>query len=307
MAEPFFIVGAERSGTTLLRLMLDHHGALAVPHEFDFAAEALDDEGRVPDREALHAFLQGHASFRRSGLVLDDAREPADQLRDLLEQRRGDAERIGMSVHRHFPRLLHLWPEARFVHLLRDPRDVARSVVQMGWAGNSWAGVQPWIDAETAWDTLAERLPEGHAHELRYEDLVREPEAELARVCAFLGVAYDPGMLRYPEDSAYGPPDPALASRWQGRIDPDEQAWIEHRAGALLAARGYAPGPPRTPGPWTRLGLRLGDRLGRMRFRLGRYGPALVAEDVVSRRVGATAWQQKVRARMIAAAEERIR
>jgi hypothetical protein len=57
-------------------------------------------------------------------------------------------------VHRHYDRLLRLWPEARFIHLVRDPRDVASSCIGMGWAGNVWTGVTRWIEAERLWDEV---------------------------------------------------------------------------------------------------------------------------------------------------------
>ena len=56
-------------------------------------------------------------------------------------------------------RLTRIWPDARFIHLVRDPRDVARSVIPMGWAGNTWVGVERWMEAERLWDRVRSSLP----------------------------------------------------------------------------------------------------------------------------------------------------
>ena len=71
---PFFLVGSERSGTTLLRLMLDHHPTIAVPHEFEFAVTLVGDDGSLPEIGIYHSYLEGDNAFRRSGFsVLPNA------------------------------------------------------------------------------------------------------------------------------------------------------------------------------------------------------------------------------------------
>src|SRR4030095_2960604 len=71
----------------------------------------------------------------------------------------------GATCHKHFDRLLRIWPRARFVHLMRDGRDVARSCIGMGWSGNVWCGAQRWIDAEELWAGLAERIDPARRHD----------------------------------------------------------------------------------------------------------------------------------------------
>ncbi len=65
--EPVFMVGSERSGTTLLRLMLDHHPGIAFHFEFEFAVERLADDGTFPPIEAYHKWLRSERGFRGSG------------------------------------------------------------------------------------------------------------------------------------------------------------------------------------------------------------------------------------------------
>jgi hypothetical protein len=296
---PTFLVGAERSGTTLLRLMLDHHPRIAFLYEFDYAVTWLGDDGARPDLAAYHRALAQDRIFLSTKASVDPAL-PYDELVEGFLRRRLEGDRkelVGATVHHHFDRLLHLWPDARFVHLLRDPRDVARSCVAMGWAGNPWCGVERWIVAERTWEHLASRLEPSRIHELRYEDLVREPEATLRELCRALGVEYDPAMLRYPERSTYPPPDPASAEAWRRTMAPLDVRLVEARVGPLLVARGYAPSglPPLEVRAARRARLLLQDAVARRRARVARYGPRLVAADFLSRRLRLAGWQARVR------------
>src|SRR5262245_9167453 len=177
IAEPVFLVGAERSGSTLLRLMLDHHPEIAFEHEFDLAVDMVSDDGGLPPVEIYHGWVK---TVRGMEYRVDHALTYLELVKDFLGQKRaasGGKKYVGATVHHHFDRLQFLWPRARFIHLVRDPRDVARSVVEMGWAGNVYHGVDWWTAAEACWDSLASRLSPGQFLELRYEELVACPEA----------------------------------------------------------------------------------------------------------------------------------
>jgi hypothetical protein len=293
VAEPFFVVGSERSGTTLLRLMLAHHHAIECAPEFEFLVELVPDgpdEHRWPELARYREWLAESRIFRPHALAIDPALDYPALARSFLAQYGARTRKpvLGATCHKHFDRLLRLWPRARFVHLVRDGRDVARSCVGMGWAGNVWHAAERWIAAESLWDALAPRLAPGRVHELRYEDLVRTPERELERLCAFLGVEPDPGMLAYDRDSSYARPDPRLIGRWRTQLAPAELALLEARIGPLLCARGYEPSgvAPVHPGPLRRLALALADRAGRFRFRRERYGLAHVAASRLARLLG---------------------
>jgi hypothetical protein len=186
------------------------------------------------------------------------------------------------------------------IHIVRDPRAVAWSVVSMGWAGNSWSAVSSWVAIEESWNRMRERLPSSQRHDLRYEDLVVDPQRELERICAFLGVAYDDAMLSYPQDSTYAHPDPSSLDRWRSQLAPKGQHQVEAHVGRLLGERGYplSASGVISVGPIHRAWLRLEDRLGRSRFRWRRYGWKLYVQDALARRMGATAWRRRVAARV---------
>lgn len=195
--EPFFLVGSERSGTTLLRLMLAHHGQIECAPEFEFLVEEMPEDAGWPELDGYYRWLETNRIFRPHALAVDRALDYPALMKSFVAQycRRSAKPIHGATCHKHFDRLLRIWPKARFVHLLRDGRDVARSCIGMGWAGNVWHGAERWIAAEELWVSLASRVPAARRLELRYEDLIRDPEKELARTCAFLGTDYDAAML----------------------------------------------------------------------------------------------------------------
>jgi hypothetical protein len=299
---PVFLVGAERSGTTLLRLMLDSHPEVAFAAEMEFVVTHLPDSG-WPDMEEYVRQLRASRVFVDSGFSVNGRRSYCELMNSFLLQklrRGGPGKRVvGGTVHYCFDRLLRIWPEARFIHLVRDPRDVARSVVAMGWAGNAWAGAQQWIEAEQTWDEMKKTLPAQRYVELRFEDLVRNPEAALTRVCGLLEVPYSPRMMDYAENSSYERPNPGLVEQWKRKMPREDVRLVESRVGELLQARRYErsayPGLVVTPDLERR--LRRGDRLGKIRFGLRRYGVGNMAASFLSRRLRLKAVERAVRIR----------
>jgi len=296
--EPFFLVGSERSGTTLLRLMLAHHKHIECAPEFEFLVEEMPAESGWPALESYYEWLATNRIFVPYGFTVDRALDYPALTRSFLAQycKRSGKPIHGATCHKHFDRLLRIWPRARFVHLLRDGRDVARSCIGMGWAANVWHGAERWIRAEELWAALAPAVQPSRRLELRYEDLILSPEKELARVCAFLGTDYDAAMLDYSRDSSYERPDPKLIAQWKKKLAPAELALLEARIGPMLRARGYAESgvPAAEVGAWRRFRLGLGDRLGRFRFRRERYGLAHVLRSRIARTLGMNAWVRRL-------------
>jgi Sulfotransferase family len=285
---PVFLVGSERSGTTFLRLMLDHHPEIAFEKEFDFAVTEVSDTGQLP---SLHIYLEWLATVRGANYAIDPSLGYRELVNDFLRQKQasGGKPHVGATVHRNFDRLRFLWPDARYIHLVRDPRDVARSVVQKGWAGNIYQASDFWIQAENCWDSLVTHLTSDQAIEIHYEDLVMQTEAVLTEICRFVGVEYSEKMLEYPADAPqYPPPDPDLVAQWQTKLAPRDVAIVEVRTARLMESRGYARSGHPLPkiGPLRHELLLAGARLRSFHTRLAMYGPRVVAIDVLGRRLG---------------------
>jgi beta-1,4-mannosyltransferase len=217
-SEPIFIVGAPRSGTTLLAALLASHSRLECgpeTHFFDHLARVsthwLTRSSVWP--EPAVAFL---TSLRLNGERVHELFELGpDQLRAYLTRRRPSipamlealtvqrAEAAGKPrwVEKTPNHLLHLaeirrhYPSALIVRIVRDPRDAALSIRKLPWASRSvLANVALWQD----WDSASWRFfaRDPRTVSVRYEDLITQPEAELHRLCAAIGERFEPGMLQ---------------------------------------------------------------------------------------------------------------
>lgn len=212
---PFFIVGSGRSGTTLLRLVLSGHSRLHIPPETWFLLPLV---ARLPLTEPLSPaqvetaldIITGH--FRWPDLRLDAAALgaevralPSPRLAELVAPiyrallARAGKPRFGDKTPPYIgivPQLRSLYPGARFIHLIRDGRDVAISFVDAHFRGRAYHGAHfEWTRAVR--QGLAYRGTPHAAHilELRYEDLVRDLEGTVRHVCTFLGETFEPAML----------------------------------------------------------------------------------------------------------------
>jgi hypothetical protein len=290
-----FLVGSERSGTTLLRLMLDAHPKLAFRYEFELAVEAMPDDEHWPALEEYYEFLS-RVRFVDEPPAIDRALDYPALVRSFLEQKRLADRKpfVGAVVHKHFDRLLRIWPDAKFVHLVRDGRDVAHSCVAMGWYGNAWCAADRWLEAERLWDRVVARVPAERRIDVYYEDLVREPVAVLTQICELIGIDYHKAMLDYPKHSSYSAPTPKLASQWSKKLEPRMIQLVESRIAKLLVDRGYTTsGLPRIdPSLAERVALRIDNRLGVMRSRVRSLGPGLWLEHMLANRLGVPAWQK---------------
>lgn len=290
MNSPLFLVGSVRSGTTLLRLMLDHHPHIALNLESEFLVRKVSDEGRFPDVEAYREWLRRDRVFRHSRFSIDENLDFVQLVNDFLEQkrRRDGKEIVGATVHDDFHKLRWIWPRARYIYVVRDGRDVAASVVRMGWAGNPYVAADVWLRAEREWDTLRPLLEPDAWIEVRYEDLVADPSGVLARICAFIGVEFSERMFDYAAKTRYALPDPALSYQWKSGMRPIDVRRVEAKIGERLSQRGYALSgypPLAISGPMDRW-LRLQSRFRVLRFRAQRFGIRLTLQETLSRRLG---------------------
>jgi LPS sulfotransferase NodH len=274
---PVFVVGVARSGTTLLSAMLSAHSRLDCGPESRFFARyrhlsaaqrrhTLDPAtwpaGAVDYIDSL--CNQGHPIVELFGLSLEDVRtflerrEPslAAMLESLTVQH---AERAGKArwiekTPRHLrmlDTLRELWPAACVVRIVRDPRDVAISLAGMPFATDSVvANLVRVDDDDRASRDLIDADP--GAMTLRYEDLIADPEAELRRICDFIGEDYEPAMLdsrgsaaevaaehEWWKGSVSGPLTSARVGRWKTEMEPEAQHFAALHLAGYLREHGY--------------------------------------------------------------------
>lgn len=281
------IVGSPRSGTTLLRFMLDSHPEMAIPPETGFltfgkpwgrgdklrekffralinypkpVSAWLDFE--IPEEDFLAALKEinpftvsaGYRAFYR----LYAAR--------FGKSRWGDKTPLYCQGLNKIRRVL---PEARFIHVIRDGRDVALSLRKM-WFSPGWkieTQAVHWRNCVLAGRQAGVGRPD--YMEVRYEDLILRTRETLNRICTFIGLSYNEAMLSYylraperlmehkgrlsPDGTSLvtreqrlrqqarttQPPDPACVFAWKRTMSADEKVRFQRVAGDLLTDLGY--------------------------------------------------------------------
>lgn len=285
-----FVYGALRSGTTMFRLMLDTHPQIGNPGEMDFLFDYL-----TPDKSHGTGWrydldgLRSDRVFRAKDLSIPEGLSGLDLLDAFLSQikaRAGTAV-VSINLHRRIDRVFQVLPHARVLHMLRDPRDVARSSIQMGWAGTLYHGVAHWIETERAWDRGTAGVDPSQIFEFSYEALFQNIDETLHAVCDFLETEFDPQMLRYHENTTYAPPDASLTEQWKRKCHPAELAEVESRAGALMETRGYERSqPPISLSGLHKLRLGLRNKLYVWKFGMKRFGVITYLAEKLTRRLG---------------------
>ncbi len=302
LSDPIFLVGAERSGTTVLRVMLKHHPQITWCNEFEYSVDLIPNLKTLPSLDKYYEWLETHRIFQATGFTIDRSLNYEELVNSFLYQKRDRDGKpiVGATVHRHFDRLLQIWPNARFIHIIRDGRDVSRSSIGMGWAGNVWHGVNRWIEAEQLWEKMSKIIPPQRRIEVTYEGLIAEPVQTLTRLCDFIGVSYNPAMINYKNTSTYDLPDPKFIQQWRRKLSEYDIQLVESRIGKMLVERGYELSglPPITVTPAIAQRLRLQDWWYRAQFRLQRNGLSLFVSDYLSRKLGLAQWQKSVRLKL---------
>ncbi len=279
-----FIVGVARSGTTLLRLMLDAGPDISIPPETYFLLPFFRSPRPLSeiDGEEFTLTVTGFHPFADLGIAAASLHEAIARIRpfDLAEAARTVyrlyAERHGKcrigdktpAYGRWMERIEAVLPEARFIHVIRDGRDVALSLRQQWFApSQEMSGLaRHWADEVRAIEAVGSRCR--HVRVVRFEELVRDPRTTLQGLCAWLSLPYDAAMLgfhrtaadrlgevgdqRMPDGRvvtresrlarhslASSPPDESRAGAWRTTLSEAERRDFESVAGDLLAELGY--------------------------------------------------------------------
>lgn len=214
----FFVFGSPRSGTTLLAQNLTAHSRIEIPYETDFIVPAAFIFDRIKDpatgRPLLHGLLTASTAYKGGlGPYLD-----AGQLREIVDsadynlpgllnsiyariaakagkQLAGDKSPNDLQYIRIIMKQLREHQDIKFLHIVRDLRDVMVSIKQRGWTRDTDSYFpRMWSTVNLYLHELMRDTPERYLL-LRYEDLVRDPEQAFDAACSFLGMDFEPAML----------------------------------------------------------------------------------------------------------------
>lgn len=315
MSEPLqilFIVGMPRSGTKLLRDLLNRHPDVAIfpneSHFFPRMPALIEKHGDPRRRERfarLYAELEGTRFMRRiraDGISIerDDwfARIDGGGARDVLKAlfacyaAMTGRRIVGDKTPEYLtevPVLSGFFPHAKFVHIVRDPRDYVVSM-RKAWGKSLPRAAQRWKTSIRKFRHDVTRADVDWI-ELRYEDLVTSPREVLGRLCAFIGVPFHDAMLtleRPSENLGDTRGERSIVAsnfgKWRRELCERDTHRVERIAGALMAELGYQPeheAGDEDVSSWRLAAYRVRDGLSLVRFGLRRGGIAGAVTEAV--------------------------
>lgn len=269
---PIIVIGCARSGTTLLQLMIHAHRRLAMPAETRFVTHLFETQRQYGDlRDPANVDLVADAIVERKKSRLSDMGLDGPEVRARLhetpptlgsmigtvfqmfaekhgKQRWGDKR---PSYIRHVPRLMALFPDVQFVHIIRDGRDSISSLKNMPWFNRSFnSAVYRWKEALDVGAWASRELRPDQYFEFRYEDLVADPRTQLQALCEYLEEEFDEAMLEphkvdeVPDWKTWHPNtrrpvNKDAFERWRKDLTPNEIQLVEYAVGNHLTDHGY--------------------------------------------------------------------
>lgn len=270
---PIFIVSAPRSGSTLLRLILDAHPIIAVPSPtwlYDMVYPFLYSYGDLTIDENYKALAE---DIIESPLIKNWKIElSVEQIIDASRQRTFAGlyealHRIYADIHaknrwgEKSPRdsywideIRHDFSEAQFIHIVRDGRDMAIDIATSSAMvpSNPFSGAHIWLDYNRAILHSASSLNEKTYYRIRYEALCADPENELKKLCGYLCEDFDPRMLAHYEtqsaktwcslpnhQKAGCPITTEYCGMYLKRLRPNDRAFLNHVIHEMLTEFGY--------------------------------------------------------------------
>jgi Sulfotransferase family len=213
---PIFVVGSPRSGTTMLQLMLHAHPRIAIPPETRFLLAGYKRRGEwgdlreAPNRERLAAWITRGKGTNFRDLDLDPDAVAAEIVagpptlgsaigivfrayaRKFDKPRWGDKRPAYLL---NIGKLLHMFPDAQIINIIRDGRDCVASLKEQPWhRGGINEAISTWCRGSDAGRRALRTLPPDTYHQVYYESLVQDPVGQMTAICDFLGEEYHADM-----------------------------------------------------------------------------------------------------------------
>lgn len=266
---PIFVVGCQRSGSTLLGSMLGAHPEIVCVPEGQFIVDLMPAAN--PQAEVVPSQIIGrietHWRFRLWEFDLGSDRPAAGEVEptyrgaiEWLVRHYADANnRLGAKVWvdhqpghvRYLWRLLQHFPDAKVIHIFRDGRAVAASIMPLDWGPNVISSAAMFWKLNVGLGFAASTFlgPDQLMH-VRYEDLVQDAEVTMRRIAKFADVAFDPAMVttsgfRVPRFTKHQhhligtPPAPDRINAWQQKLSRRQIGIFERKTCDLLRQLGY--------------------------------------------------------------------
>ena len=266
-----FIIGTQRSGTTLLRLILNAHSKIAIPEEARFLMPLLNTtylskDIKGDELKSLINYLAANDQFKLWNYDSQPylswlSQKEQISLRELIDSMfmsycRSEGKLMWGDKSLFFRTigiLTELFPDARFIHIVRDGRDVFDSWRKMDPSKNNAAVMAlDWRYKLYKIEKSFSAMPKGNQFTLRYEDLLEAPESTIQEICNFLGIVYEPGMLEFHKTShnyigehhsnlIFNAINKSNSAKWRKNLTRHEALSFNLLAGAYLNKYQYEP------------------------------------------------------------------
>ena len=272
---PIFIVGAARSGTTLLQYMLRSHPEISLPtsesHFFIPFYKQIKEFGNLSNKDNIRALLEEIYTSRKYFFDEDvhGIKYDADSLAEIFYEKgystlpelisgifQENAKAEGKTrwgdktpyYILHLDIILEMFPEAQIIHIIRDGRDCALSMLERKWdlqIFNIYHAAYIWNRYVTAGQDFGAIHPDRY-FEIRYEDILNKPKLSMEKLCNFLNIQFDDSVINFRKSDGSGK-TPLLAKplqksnqgKWKSRMSEKQLEVFESLAGPTLTNCGY--------------------------------------------------------------------
>jgi hypothetical protein len=237
MTNPVFILGTQRSGTTLLTRILSAHPSIFIQNELDLPKifQRANNKNEVIKNIKKQLFIETGKTLDQH---LEGKQEPLWGLKD-------------PQLTEYIPQLREFIPDSKFIIIVRDGRGVTNSYMENKWGlgTNAYYGAQRWLREVKEQQAFMKESPENF-YFVRYEDIIGDLETSLKNICQFLCKDFTEDLLNYDKKASdykqqrenintFKKPDKKLAEKWRNKLSSFEINVVEHVAGDLLTELGY--------------------------------------------------------------------
>ncbi|MEC7926926.1 MAG: sulfotransferase, partial [Candidatus Neomarinimicrobiota bacterium] len=275
--KPIFIVGCERSGTTVVRLILHTHPNIAIPPQTKILKKLYKrrlifrDLSKKQNRSKIAEYILSNYD-KKTKLV--DLGIDSHNIYQNIQSSGNSIGAVGAIIFQEYAKkhhklrwgdkrpyyikylrqLLHLFPDAQIIHIIRDPRDAVASLLSMSWwKKNLMNSILNWKEAVRRGSIMKKHLPSDQYFELRYEDFIDNPEQWIRQICGFLNEEFYPQMLQFQATAGTAIPNykmewhsatkQALSAksigRWKNDLTRQEACIVEKITGKEMIDYGY--------------------------------------------------------------------
>lgn len=278
----------------MLRLILHSHSRIAIPPQTKFIKKLYKRRflvGNLCNEKRRRRLVKWFQAHNNRSTKLGDLGFSKAEIGELLEKVnpslgayfaavfRGYSNKQGKHrwgdkrpyYIKYLRQMFKLFPDAQFIHIVRDGRDCMASLKKMPWwHGDSIDSALNWREAIRQGQQAQNWLPDGQYFALRYEDLIADPENMVRQLCVFLEEDFEESMLDFQNTSKIAVPEYKMRwhsatrekintkslQRWRTDLDSDELSAMQFMAGSELVSQGYELAAIPKPGPGQYLKLK---------------------------------------------------